>query len=230
MPSARVVNHSGCSLTHGWSGEALQREVQRHLHAQLPGPWRRSSSKSSNVPRSGWMASWPPSGEPMAHGDPGSPGCGVEGVVAALAVRGPDRVDRRQVHHVEAHLGHRVQPVRGGPEGAGHRLAAAHRVDLDPFRAGEELVPGPVQGPLPVHHQRHPPGPGHQLAQRVGGQHPDDLRLAGGGQPVPRRQLGVPQQPGHLGQRGPDHVRGQRLVAGRLAWPRRRAAAPGTTG
>jgi starch synthase (maltosyl-transferring) len=34
----------------------------------------RKSAKSSAVPRSGWMASWPPWGEPIAHGDPGSPG------------------------------------------------------------------------------------------------------------------------------------------------------------
>ncbi len=32
------------------------------------------ASKSSMVPRSGWIASCPPSWEPMAHTDPGSPG------------------------------------------------------------------------------------------------------------------------------------------------------------
>src|SRR5580693_3556269 len=36
-----------------------------------------NASKSSNVPRSGWIASCPPSGEPIAHGEPGSPGCGT---------------------------------------------------------------------------------------------------------------------------------------------------------
>ena len=36
-----------------------------------------NASKSSNVPRSGWIESWPPSGDPMAHGEPGSPSAGV---------------------------------------------------------------------------------------------------------------------------------------------------------
>ncbi len=36
-----------------------------------------NASKSSNVPRSGWIASCPPSADPIAHGEPGSPGCGV---------------------------------------------------------------------------------------------------------------------------------------------------------
>ena len=34
------------------------------------------SSKSSMVPRSGWMASWPPASEPIAQGLPGSSGPG----------------------------------------------------------------------------------------------------------------------------------------------------------
>ncbi len=131
----------------------------------------------------------------MAHGEPGSPGCGVEGVVAALAERGPDGVDRRQVDDVEAHLGDRVQPVRGGPEACRTPARGGPSGRSGPLGAGEELVPGAVQGPLPVHDQRHPPGPGHQLAQRVGGQHAGDLRLAGGGQPVPRRQLGSRSSP-----------------------------------
>ena len=35
------------------------------------------AAKSFSVPRSGWMASCPPSGEPIAHGDPTSSGPGV---------------------------------------------------------------------------------------------------------------------------------------------------------
>lgn len=35
------------------------------------------SRKSSSVPRSGWIASCPPSGEPIAQGLPGSFGPGV---------------------------------------------------------------------------------------------------------------------------------------------------------
>ena len=59
------------------------------------------------------MASWPPSLLPIAHGEPGSSGPGVEGVVGALAVDLADRVDRRQVDDVEAHRGDGVEPLRG---------------------------------------------------------------------------------------------------------------------
>ena len=61
--------------------------------------------KSSIVPSSGWIAVCPPKGEPMAQGTPGSSGVGSELVVGAFAEGGPDRMDRRQVEHVEAHVG-----------------------------------------------------------------------------------------------------------------------------
>lgn len=71
VPSARLRNHSGCSLTHGWSGE--------HWSAKSSATSIRSSraratkrSKSSNVPRSGWIVSWPPAAEPIAQGEPTS--------------------------------------------------------------------------------------------------------------------------------------------------------------
>ena len=87
-----------------------------------------SLSKSFSVPSSGWIASCPPSGPPIAQGLPGSPGAATQRVVAALAVRRPDRVDRRQVDDVEAELGELRQ----------HLLDA-----LEPSpRAREELVPG----------------------------------------------------------------------------------------
>ena len=72
-PSARVVNHSGCSFTQGWSGEAFS---ARSIATSRPSSRARATnaSKSANVPRSGWMASCPPSGAPIAHGEPGSPG------------------------------------------------------------------------------------------------------------------------------------------------------------
>src|SRR5690606_15925385 len=66
-------------------------------------------------------------------------GPGALGVVAPLAVRAPDRVNRRQIDHVEAHLGRRLeaslavaQPaVTFGVVGAGAR---------------KELVPGAEAG------------------------------------------------------------------------------------
>ena len=53
-------------------------------------------------------------------GCPVSSGVGVERVVAALAVRAPDRVDRRQVDDVEAHVGDVVEAV----DGVGERAVA----------------------------------------------------------------------------------------------------------
>ena len=75
-PSARLVNHSGCSFTHGWSGEACS---ARSRATSMPSSRVRptKASKSSIVPRSGCSASCPPSGDPIAHGEPGSPSTGV---------------------------------------------------------------------------------------------------------------------------------------------------------
>ena len=75
-------------------------------------PPRGSATKSARVPSSGWMASWPPSAPPIAHGLPGSSGAGRQRVVAALAVGDADRMDGRQVDDVEAHLGDVAEALR----------------------------------------------------------------------------------------------------------------------
>src|SRR5664279_3405612 len=75
VPSARVVNHCGCSVTHGWSGEAFNARSSAISSPRLLAV-ATNASKSCIVPRSGWIASWPPSAEPIAHGTPGSPGSG----------------------------------------------------------------------------------------------------------------------------------------------------------
>ncbi|CPU65750.1 Uncharacterised protein [Mycobacteroides abscessus] len=82
-PSARVVNHSGCSVTHGWSGE--------HCSARsiaTSSPCRRASLTNArnvrSLPSSGWIASWPPSFDPMAYGLPGSPGSAVRELLRPL--------------------------------------------------------------------------------------------------------------------------------------------------
>ena len=72
VPSARVVNHSGWLFTHGWSGAAWSARSRATSRPSSPARSTKAS-KSSNVPRSGWIASWPPSSEPIAHGEPGSP-------------------------------------------------------------------------------------------------------------------------------------------------------------
>ena len=73
VPSGRWANHSGCSVTHGWSGvhwKAMSRasSMPRSRHAEA------SLTTSSTVPSSGWTAVWPPSGPPIAHGLPVSSG------------------------------------------------------------------------------------------------------------------------------------------------------------
>ncbi len=95
------------------------------------------------------------------------------------------------------------------------------------LRAGEELVPGPVQRPLALHQQRQRRAAGHQLPQRVPRQHRRHLRrqrrrqpgrgraalvaqgVHGGEEEIPRVRLGHPGrrplvQPGALLQ---DHLR-----------------------
>ena len=82
-----------------------------------------SASTSSSVPSSGWTAVWPPSLVADRPRAAGVVGAGDERVVAALAVREADRVDRRQVEHVEAELGQPRQLLaarrRGRPTSAG---------------------------------------------------------------------------------------------------------------
>ncbi len=190
LPSARVVNHSGCALTHGWSGAHCS---ARSIATSSPLAWAaaRKARKSAGVPRSGWIASWPPSAAPIAQGEPTSSGPASRRVVAALAVDPADRVDRRQVEHVEAHRRHLRQPLRGGGEGAGDGrvlLGRRHRT----LGAGEELVPGGEEGPRPVN----PDGVGvadrHQPAQRMC---PEQLRqLQGRADPRGERQLRLGQR------------------------------------
>ena len=83
-------------------------------------------------------------GRPSADADgpraAGVVGAGAERVVGALAVGDADRVDRRQVDDVEAHLGDRRQALGRAGETA--------------LAAGEQLVPGAVAGPRAVDPQR----------------------------------------------------------------------------
>src|SRR6478735_5489702 len=101
VPSARVVNHCGLLVTQGWLGAACSARSRATSSPSSPARATKAS-KSSKVPRSGWIASWPPSLLPIAHGEPGSSGPG-QGVVGALAVDLADPPDRREVEDVEAH-------------------------------------------------------------------------------------------------------------------------------
>ena len=79
-------------------------------------------------------------------GRAGVVGPGGERVVGALAVDLADRVDRRQVDHVEAHRGHALQPLGRGLEVAAGDLAGV-RVAGRALGAREELVPAAVERP-----------------------------------------------------------------------------------
>ena len=87
-----------------------------------------SRSNCLTVPSPGSIASWPPSSLADRPRAPGIVRPRLQRVVAALAARVADRMDRRQVEHVEAEL---REP----------RQQRAHAVEAAP-RAREELVPG----------------------------------------------------------------------------------------
>ena len=55
VPSGRRWNHSGCSFSHGWSGEHW---IAKSSAISMPASRARatSRSKSASVPRSGWIA------------------------------------------------------------------------------------------------------------------------------------------------------------------------------
>src|SRR3954469_21352272 len=106
-----------------------------------------SASKSSMVPSSGWIASWPPASSPIAHGLPGSSGPATSVLLRPFrcvwtiggsggAVRGAQAGAGGQVEAVEAEL---LQA----------RELLLHAADAAE-RAGEELVPGAEAGELAV--------------------------------------------------------------------------------
>ncbi len=94
-------------------GRALQGEVERDLHAELAcaGDEGVEVLQGAEVRVDRVVAALGGADRP---GDAGIAGAGDEGVVGALAEGAADRVDRRQVDDVEAHLGDRRQPLGGG--------------------------------------------------------------------------------------------------------------------
>src|SRR5689334_23125033 len=83
VPSGRRLNQSGCSFSHGWSGEHwIAKSSATSTFASFAAAT--IASKSSHVPRSGWIASCPPPSEPIAHGEPTSSGSGVNELLRPL--------------------------------------------------------------------------------------------------------------------------------------------------
>ena len=108
-----------------------------------------SRAKSSKVPSSGWMASWPPSSRADRVGAAGIVRPGRQAVVLALAVRAADRVDRREVEHVEAEVAHIGQLARS------RRRRCRAGSDRRDMRARHQLVPG-AEGGAPCGRRRAP--------------------------------------------------------------------------
>ena len=146
LPSGRQSNHSGCSLIHGWSGEAF-----KAMSSAISSPCSRaaatSRSKSSSVPSSGCTARCPPSCGPDRVRAAGVARLRLQAVVAPLAVRGADRVDRREVEHVEPEVAH-VRQLRD------HVVEGAVAVDVARLRARHHLVPGAERRRLAVGEDR----------------------------------------------------------------------------
>ena len=119
---------------------ALEREVEGELHVvalQL----REQVLEIVERPELRMDRGVPPGLRSDRPRTPGVVGSGRRGVVRALPAGAPDRVDRRQVQHVEPQLGdvgHEPGDVaeRAVPRGIGRR------------RAREELVPGAVACPF----------------------------------------------------------------------------------
>ena len=123
----------------GVVGRALKRVVERDLDAAPRAPPARRRGTRRACRGSAPPALWPPCALPIAHGEPGSSGAGRRAVVPALAEARADRMDGREVEHVEAHGGdggQAVETVLEGPVPAGHA----------PLGAREHLVPGAGAG------------------------------------------------------------------------------------
>ena len=88
-----------------------------------------------------------------------------ERVVAALAMRGSNGMDGRQIHDVEAHRGDRGQAFGRRSKGARRPLARA-LVESRPLGARKDLVPGRRQGTFSLHVQRVVGRDAHVVAQR----------------------------------------------------------------
>ena len=123
----------------------------------------------------------------------------LERVVAALAVRVADGMDRQHVQDVESHL----RDVRDAPLGLGERRGR-RPLRIATLRAGEELVPGAEPGALAVDHERQLRGPRAGTAVGVAS-HAGQQVLADEG----RRTGGLRARPAHRGERLP-HERGRR--------------------
>ena len=106
-------------------------------------------------------------------------------------------MDRRQIHHVEAHPGDLRQSLCGVAE-----RATARGVQARSLAAREQFVPGAEQRPPPVGVDRPRPAQRFQIPDRVLPQHLPQGLVQAGGQPSRRCQGGVAQTADRLVERG----------------------------
>ena len=132
---------------------------------------------------------------PIAHGEPGSPGCGSSVLLRPLRLRRPIGWIGGQVEHVEAHRGDAGQPLGRRAEGA-----ALDRAVLEPARAlgaREELVPGADAGALALDEQfvARPDASSSEVSGRVGEER-RDRRVAHDLEAASSLDVGVAQRCG----------------------------------
>src|SRR5947207_531045 len=173
-PSARWVNQSGCSTAQGWSGEVCS---ARSSATSMPSSRVRATnaSKSANVPSSGWIASWPPSGDPIAqprrHGGEGRPVADRPRRRPRRAVEQEGALRQHQLHvlpprDLDARV---VAPMADGVAPGLHvepPPALGVRRDLGrvPVQAGEYLAHPGQRLALAVRATQHHSGPGNLMS------------------------------------------------------------------
>ena len=191
-------------------GRGLDGDVHRQLHAVRLDPLAevRERLEPAELRRHGVVAA-------VRGADgvrrPDVAGRRLERVVAALAVRVADGMDRQHVQHVESHL----RDVRDAPLGLGERRGR-RPLRIATLRAGEELVPGTEPGALAVDHERQLRGP--RAGAAVGmASHAGQQVLADEG----RRAGGLRACPAHRGERLPHEPGVVRRL--RLLGPEQRA-------
>ena len=160
-------------------GGALEGQVERHLHAQASGAFDETVEviEGTQIRVDGVVPS-------LGRADPiggtwVTGGCD-QGVVLALTERRANRVDRRQVDNVEAHVGDAWQVLGGIRKRAGHPGAVG--VLVGTRRARENLVPCAGEGLGAGHVERVDAGGIKQIAQRVVAENQADARRDTGGQ------------------------------------------------
>ena len=112
VPSGRCAEPLGMLARPRGGRASTGRRGRARSRCRAPRAAATRRSKSSSVPSSGWIAVWPPSARADRPRAADVAGLAVGALFGPLRMRAADRVDRRQVEHVEAH---RRDVGRGAP-------------------------------------------------------------------------------------------------------------------